>query len=334
MNTFLFAFNAIMPIVLLGAFGYLLKRIGFFDRPFINMLNKYIFRIGLPALLFYTVYNIDGFQAIDWEVIWFAVVAFLLFFGLAQFSLMFMVRDATQKGVILQAVTRGNFALIGIPLAGSLGGTEGLAVVAILSAFVIPLTNILSVVALTMYQRDEHGARISVTKVIKSVFANPLILAVFAAFLILFVRSWIPAPDGVLVFSLKRDVHVFYEMIRLISLTATPLALIALGGSFELSVIRNLFWKIVLGVGWRIAIVPGFTLVAAYLMIDRIPGLVPAFPALIALFGAPVAVSSVVMVSQIGGDEQLAGQLVVWSTILSMLTIFIAAVVFRTLGVL
>ena len=47
------------------------------------------------------------------------------------------------------------------------------------------------------------------------------------------------------------------------------------------------------------------------------------YPTLIALFGTPVAVSSAIMAGEMKGDEQLATQLVVWTSICSIVTIFI-----------
>ncbi len=57
-------------------------------------------------------------------------------------------------------------------------------------------------------------------------------------------------------------------------------------------------------------------------------------PSLVAIFCSPVAVTSAVMVQEIGGDEQLAGQIVAWSSGASMLTIFVFTVVLRTHGLL
>ena len=126
--------------------------------------------------------------------------------------------------------------------------------------------------------------------------------------------------------------YFVYDSIRLVSVTASPMALIALGGQFELSVVRPLIKKIILGVSWRIIIVPGVVLTFAYLLQDKIPGMEYSYPALIALFATPVAVSSAIMVHEMGGDEKLAGQLVVWSSVFSIFTLFAVIIIFRMLG--
>lgn len=333
MNTFIFAMNAIMPIVILIALGYVSKRLHFFDAHFFNSLNKYVFRIALPALLFYNVYMIEDFSEIKWGVVLYAVVIVLFFFMLGIFVVTLTVKSADQKGVVLQAVTRSNFALIGIPLAQTLGGLEALAVVALLSAVSIPLANILSVIALSMFQKNDLGERISIQKMMINIIKNPLILGVFTGLFFLLIRRLIPIVDGEKVFLLSRDVKFSIDAIRLISVTASPMALIALGGQFEISAVKVLARQIIQGVLWRIVIVPGVALSVAYLFRDQISGMEYAFPALIALFGTPVAVSTAIMVNEMGGDVKLAGQLVVWSTVMSMFTLYVTVVIFRMLGV-
>ena len=80
-----------------------------------------------------------------------------------------------------------------------------------------------------------------------------------------------------------------------------------------------------MGTVWRNVIAPIIALGSAYLLSTH-TGLLtctPAdYPALIALFATPVAVSSAVMASQMGGDGQLATQLVVWTSVASVVTMF------------
>ena len=58
------------------------------------------------------------------------------------------------------------------------------------------------------------------------------------------------------------------------------------------------------------------------------------FPALVALFGSPVAVSSAVMAGSMGADEQLATQLVVWTSLFSIVTIFSEVCILMSMGLL
>jgi malate permease and related proteins len=185
---------------------------------------------------------------------------------------------------------------------------------------------------LSMFQRNELGERISFTKMMMNIIKNPLIIGVFTGLLFLLIRGLIPTVNGEKVFLLSRDIKFSIDAIRLISLTASPMALIALGGQFEISAVKELAGQIAQGVLWRIVIVPGVALTLAYLFRNQISGMDYAFPALIALFGTPAAVSSAIMAGEMGGDAKLAGQIVVWTTIFSMFTLYFTVVIFRMLG--
>jgi malate permease and related proteins len=334
MDTFVFALNAILPLVILVVLGSMLKRSGFIDDLFVNRLYAYVFRIGLPALLFYNVYAIGSLGEIDWLVVLFVIVMILFFFTIGLVSVLLTISDHQRRGVVLQAVFRANFALIGVPLATGLGGDEALRIMSLVTAFVIPLTNILSVVALSIFSKDENNNRISMRALIRSIITNPLMLAVAFGLVVVFLRPFVPVVDGEMVFSISKSLPFLLTTIKWIAQTATPLALIALGGQFKLTVVRELYLEIIQGVMWKNVLVPAVSLFLAWILIDRLPGMRPSFPALVAIFSAPVAVSSVVMTAEIGGDERLAGQIVVWSTFMSMFSVFVFVATFRALGVL
>jgi malate permease and related proteins len=334
LETFLFAANAILPIVLLIVFGYFLKKIQFIDIHFINILNKYVFRVGLPVLLFFNVYNIENLQQINFGVVLFSVISILIMFVISYITVMLFVKNPKQKGVIIQAAIRSNFALIGVPLAQYLGGIEALAVVAILSAFTIPLANMLTVISLTMFEVDEFGERISYRKLLKNIISNPLIIGVMLGLIVLVLRQLFTNSEGVIFFSIKNDVPSIYETIRLISVTASPMALIALGGQFEISVIKPLLKQITLGVFLRNVFVPLIVLVIAVRLENIIYGMNYSYAALIALFASPVAVSSAIMAKEMNQDYELAGQIVIWSTVFSIFTLFFTIVVFKSMGAL
>ena len=333
-DTFLFAMNSVLPIVLLIVLGVFLRKIHMIDQHFNNILIKYIFRVGLPVLLFYNVYSIESFAEINWDIVVYTSIFTLLVFFIGIIVVKVLTKDDRQKGVVLQTAFRSNYALMGIPLAEAIGGAAALKVVSLLAAIAIPLANVLSVIALTMFQKNEFGERISIKKMIQNIISNPLIIAVFMGLFVLFLRSLLPTMDGVPIFTLKNQLPFSVTFMKMISQTASPMALIALGGQFEISLVKPLLKQITLGVSLRILIVPGLAIFFAYLLQDRFTGLQYAYPALIALYGAPVAVSSAIMTQEMGGDEKLASQLVVWTTVFSMFTIFFTIVILRSAGLL
>ena len=327
MNIFLFAFNAITPIILLILLGYILKKINFLDEGWFKKGNKFVFRICLPVLLFMNVYNIKSLAEIDWTVVLYAELIIFVIFFLGLLLVKLTIPEEKQKGVILQCVFRSNFAIIGIPLAESLGGSEAMGIASILGAFSIPTFNILAVIALTMYNKGENGRKANLGDTLKKIVTNPLILGVATGMVVLVIRSLLPvsAETGEIVFSLKNDVPWLFNAVSNVSKICSPLALVVLGGQFDFAAVKELKKQIAIGTVARVVAVPGIALSVAIVLstYTNILNFSPqVYPALIALFGSPVAVSSAIMAQEMDNDGTLAGQLVVWTSIASIFTIF------------
>ena len=321
-----FTCNAVLPVVLTILTGYVLKCLKVFPEDFFKLLNKLSFRCCLPVMLFYNVYNVSELSQISQfgPVCLFCFVAIMAAFLLGAVGAGLMMKDKRQKGVMVQAVFRSNNAIIGLSLVISLmnGDKEAVAVASILSSLFIPLFNILAVLSLTMYMNEE-GKKFSILPILKKIVTNPLIIGCGMGFVFLIIRSFIPVrlgADGsaVPVFMVKHNLPFLYKTVEMVGSCATPIALIALGGNFTFSAVARLKKLIIAGTSLRVLIVPVVTLIAAYCLGFR----EIEFPALIALFGTPVAVSSVPMATEMNNDDELAGQLVVWSSISSGFTLF------------
>lgn len=320
MDSLIFALNAVMPIVLTVALGYILKRIGFMSADFAKQANKLCFRVFLPCMLFLNVYKIDNIGSIEPSYIIYTFIAVLVLF----FAAFPIVTVATKKrecrGVLAQAAFRSNYALIGIPLAEALFGEEGVAAASVLSAVVIVLFNILAVICLSVYREGKP----SIKKIFLDILKNPLIISIALGIAVLLVRP--------LVSFRVSDITPVYKVLGYMSNLATPLALLVLGAQFEFSTVSELRREILWGVGMRCLMVPVLGLGTAYLIFaDKLTG--AHFAALVAVFTTPLAVSSVAMAQEMDGDARLAGQLVIWTTLISALTTFVASFLLKTAGI-
>ena len=172
---------------------------------------------------------------------------------------------------------------------------------------------------------------------IKKIVTNPLNIGVAIGLIVLAIRSFIPVnTDGRLVFSLKESLPLVYKTVNNVSQICSPLALIILGGLFEFSAIQGRKKPIVIGTAARIFIAPLLG-VGAVILLTKYTGFQmdrAAYPALLALFGSPMAVSSAVMAQEMDNDGVLAGQLVVWTSFFSIVTLFVFILALRTLGYL
>ena len=319
------ALNAVLPIILMILLGYILNQKGFLSQNFLSVGNKLVFKLMLPSMLFINIYRLDTLSDIQWDVTLYALAAILVIFALSLISAILTTPVPQRRGVILQCCFRSNFVIIGLPLAGALGGAEAEAVAAVLSAVSIPLFNVLAVISLTVFVGKKESFGQSVRHIVKGIVTNPLIIAVVLAVGCLLLRLAQTAIWGAVYFRLDTDLAFFYEVVATLKNGTTPLALIVLGGQFVFSAVKELKKEILVATLWRVIFSPLIGVGGAILLTKL--GILHCtqahYPALVALFGSPVAVSSAIMAKGMGNDEQLATQLVVWTTISSGLTVFL-----------
>lgn len=368
-TTLLTTVNAVVPIILLILLGYLLKRIKFLNKDFIKLGNKFVFKVCLPCMLFINIYDsMKSFADIRWDVVLYSVIIIVAIFGLGLLTAILTTKDNRRRGVILQCTFRSNFAIIGLTLVERLGGDTAIA--GIVSAFSIPVFNILAVVALSIFTGKEEkkpdsgfeqltldslntnqaenavavkpkskGAEVK--KVLLNIIKNPLIIGVVVGLVFVGIREIEVAACGVpaaeLPFRFDNQLKFLYTAVKDLKAIASPLALIVLGGQFEFSAVKGMTKEIIVATVWRIILAPLLGIGLAIIFSEFTPLFTfgaEIYPTLIALFGTPVAVSSAIMAGEMKNDEQLATQLVVWTSIGSIVTIFVIVFVLMSCGLL
>ena len=154
LNIMITAVNAVLPITLLILLGYFLKKINLITKEFIKIGNDLVFKIALPCMLFVNVYSIESFSVIHWDIIGYIMAMIMIIFVLGYFTALFTTKVPERRGVVWQCSFRSNFAIIGLSLAGALGGSEAMGVASVISAFSIPVFNIMGVIALTVFMNE------------------------------------------------------------------------------------------------------------------------------------------------------------------------------------
>ena len=252
-NVFFTAANAVLPILLLILVGYVLKNIGWLGKDFVKTGNKLVFNVFLPVMLFVNVYNIDGLGSIQWDVVIYSCIVICLLFVIGYFVAIFTTKVPERRGVLMQSLYRSNYAIIGLPLAGALGGEQALAVTSILSAFAIPFFTLFSVISLTMFL---HGQKQEKKGLLKDIFLNPMLLGVAAGLVALGIRQLQNSLFGEVVFSLNTDLKFLFTALDNLRGLTSPFALIIMGAQFEFSAVKSLFKEIVAGTLGRIVLAP------------------------------------------------------------------------------
>ena len=121
---------------------------------------------------------------------------------------------------------------------------------------------------------------------------------------------------------------VILKPVSQLAAATTPMALIILGASFKAGSYHEHLPQLVGCVLGRLIIVPTIMLSLAIFVGFRGVELVT----LMAIFATPCAVAGYAMAQQMGSDADLAGNCVVYTTVLSCFTIFGWVFVLKTLG--
>ncbi len=310
MESLKLSFNAIAPIFLIMLLGYTVKSLKLADKKTFNSINKLIFNIFLPFLLFYNLYNTETLDVFNLKLIVFTIIGILFVFAAGYFSVLRINDDDRKRGVMLQGLFRSNFAFLGIPLVNYICGPSGNSLASVMIAVIVPVFNILAVIALERFR----GGNVSIKKLLLGIIKNPLIISCVIG--LVFFISGIKLPS------------VLEKTVSDISKIATPLAIFVLGASFTFSSIKGYVREIVFVVSLRLIFVPLIILSTAVFF--GFSG--DALACLLVTFASPIAVSSFAMAQQMNGDETLASHLVVISSAFCLITLFLWIFVLSAIG--
>ena len=311
MENLMISANAVLPMCLIMALGYGTRRLGWIRREEISVINKIAFRIFLPCLLYYNVYCSDLSGSFDPLLMAYAVGGVLLTFGLSLGYTLLTEKLPERRGVMIQGMFRSNYVIMGIPVATALLGADQLGTVSILIAVVVPLFNMLSVVVLEVFR----GQKPKPLHILGQIAKNPLVIGSVLGILTLAAGIRLP--------------HILEQTIQNISAIASPLQLFLLGAFFQFSGLKTYRRELVTVSAAKLIVAPGLFLGLGALLGFR--GV--AFVSLIGVFASPTAVNSFTMAQQMGGDAELAGDIVVTTSAVSILTMFLWIFLFKSLGV-
>ena len=306
MDCIILAFKVVFPILVYVSIGYFFKYIKLYDEKGIKVANDLVFKLFLPCLLFYNIYTTEIGEIFDLNLILYAVIFILVLFILLMVTVPVFIKENSKRGVFIQGIFRSNFVLFGLPVTTSLMGEGNAGLTSLAIAFVVPLYNVLAVICLESFRKS----KINVLNILKGIAKNPLIISSLLG--VIFLVFKIKLPD------------FCSNVIRDLSRVATPLALIGLGGSFTFSAVKKNIKNLTVILSMKLVMVPVIALfISAYVFGFRGASIVT----LISIFASPTAVSSFTMAQSMGGDSDLAAQTVVFTSVFSILTVFIIVAV-------
>lgn len=310
MDVLTLAFSVVFPLLALMTIGYTLRELRVVDEDFLRKLNTLMFKLCLPCVMFNSIYSSDFRQDFSLKLVLTAVVMAL---GIFFFTMAFVERyepDRKRRGVMVQGVFRSNFILFGIPVAQTIYGADALSVMAIVVSIIVPLFNGFCVFLLEYYS----GKSCNFKKIGKGIVKNPIIVAAMLGFASQLVGLHVPA--------------LLYSVVEDLADVATPMALTALGGTFYFDRIHDAWKQLWVTVAGKLILAPLICMPIAVAMGFRNIELVSLF----CMVASPTAVSSYTMAQTYDADYQLAGQIVVMSSICAIGTIFVWVTILGTMG--
>lgn len=295
------------------AVGFATRSLGWLSDQSVKQMNACVFHIFLPLLLCFNIRDTSAGTAVDGGTLIYALVTTLVCFRL-MFLLSGRITDQRRnRGVLIQGICRSNYAIFGIPLVMMMYPNSDTSIAALMVAVVVPVFNVMSTIALMVYSDEDHA---SPGQIIKGILLNPLIIGTAV---------------GVVMWQLGLSLPTLIDKpLRQLGGLTTPLALFLLGASLDFGKAKANLRLLTISVVGKLVLVPlVFLSIAVMLGIRNV-----SLAALIAVYASPVSVSSFPMAQQMGGNDDLAGGQVVFTTVFSILTVFLWVFVLRSMGFL
>lgn len=297
MKILLDSFVIIFPLLALVTIGYYIKNIGLLSDNTIKELNRIIVSLLIPVNVFMSIYNSDFKTDFNMKFVLYAMSCVFLSFVFAYF-IFNKIGSNKQKASLIQASVRPNIAIIGIPLAISIYGPSVSGIIAIGVAFCAPLYNIFSLIVFETLSNNKYD----VLNIVKKLIKNPILIATVIAFILKFINLGMP--------------EMFYETLSYISKSTTGISLIVLGASFKFHRSDNI--KLIsIALLIKMFMIPGVILFVGALLGFKDHFLV----SLLAIFAAPVAVSSYAYASAYDSELELTSSIIIYSYIVSVLSL-------------
>lgn len=301
MENLIFSLNATVPIFLMMVLGMVFRKIGWMDVEFAEKMNKFVFLVPLPVLLF------SDLATVDFEEVWnirFVIFCFIVtFISIAIVSgISFLWKDRTIRGEFIQSSYRSSAALLGIAFIQNVYGNAGMAPLMIIGS--VPLYNVMAVVVLSFFQPERKALDKEVwKKTLKGIVTNPIIIGIVAG--LIWSALKIPMPQ------------ILNKAVSSIGAVATPMGLMAMGATFDF---QKALGKVRPAVTATFIKLVGFVAIflplAAYLGFRR-----EELIAILVMLGSATTVSSFVMAKNMGHEGVLSSSVVMLTTLFSAFTL-------------
>lgn len=301
MENLFFSLNATVPVFLMMVLGLVFRKLGWLDETFADKMNKFVFMVPLPVLVFEDLATVDFAEVWDTRFVFFCFAVTLVSIGIAA-GISCLWKDKSLQGEFIQVSYRSSAALLGVALIQNIYGDAGMAPLMMIGS--VPLYNIMAVVVLSFFHPERRGIDGAVMKkTLKGIATNPIIIAIVLGLFWSALR--IPMPP------------IMQKTVSSIGGMATPMGLIAMGAAFD---VRKAFAKAKLAATAAFIKLIGFC--ALFLPVAVALGFRESeLVAILVMLGSATTVSCFVMAKNMGHEGVLTSSVVMLTTLFSGFTL-------------
>ena len=285
-------FLALFPLYFYMATGAVLRKMKILKTEDLPKMNALLFRSFLFFSLFNNVRNANFSGADSGKLLLFGGASVFFLFALYMLIVPRIIKDYRQSSVAIQAMYRSNFVLLGMAYAEQLCGPENVGPVSLLVSIVVPMFNLLAVFTFELLR----GGKVNLGKVLLKIIQNPLIIASALGALCALCKIQFP--------------EYLDKPMKALGSAATPFAMVLVVSAVRLILSPLLVVPVAVMIGIRDAALIGVMTATA----------------------APTAVVSVAMSYELGGDGELAAEIVATTSLLSLFTMFLWVLALRGMG--
>lgn len=311
MESLLMATQVVVPMAIMVGIGVLLRIFNIADAPTMKKVDNMIFKVFMPTLSFYNIYKTDFSKLDNIGYILYGVAVLMLLFLAAMTIVSKYVRPRSTAASYGQAIFRSNYLIFGAAVAESIYGAGNIGIVSLLGAVAVPLFNAQAAILLETARQGTASTK----KLLLAIAKNPTVIATVIGLAVNF--SGIVLPELVL------------DVVQDLSGLTTPLSFLSIGVSLRLGAVGKKGY-LTSAVALRLVIIPAIFVALAVVLGYRGQELC----ALLILFAAPTAVSSYPMAVAMDADSDFAGQMVAYTTVLCLPTIFLWTLLLNSFGLL
>lgn len=290
----------------------LFRKLGWMDEVFAAKMNKFVFLVPLPVLLFEQLATVDFSEVWDIKFILFCFVVTAISITISTL-ISLLWKDRSIKGEFIQATYRSSAALLGIAFIQNIYGTVGMAPLMIIGS--VPLYNVMAVVVLSFFKPGNNSFdKALVKKTLKGIVTNPIIIGIVAGF----VWSALKLPMPL----------ILHKTVSSIGATATPMGLMSMGATFEMKKATSKMKPTLVAVFMKLIGFCAIFLPVAAMLGFRNEQLI----AILVMLGSATTVSSFVMARNMGHEGTLSSGVIMMTTLLSAFTLTMWLDVLRSFG--